>query len=258
MKQEKNISKPTTKLLHPEGKPWVIFAFLENQDHVRLLENEIEKITQSYRLEIFQHYDQLSKTEEYKGHLIIADYTLAIQENNLLLRCIMHNDKHMPLIVLSTVPGENHAVEAIKQGANNYFLWDELKALGSAITSCLLPSSITKKPVQTKIDFHDYEKFFSFSLDLFCIAYQGNFLHLNKRWETVLGYTRDELEGQPIFSFIHPDDIVSTRQASAMVQKSGRILDFQNRYRHKDGSYRNFVWSSYLHDGYIYATANDI
>ena len=36
------------------------------------------------------------------------------------------------------------------------------------------------------------------------------------------------------------------------------LLNFTNRYRHKEGHYLHLEWRSHLADGFIYATANDI
>jgi PAS domain S-box-containing protein len=42
------------------------------------------------------------------------------------------------------------------------------------------------------------ELFFEMSLDLHCIASpQAKLLHVNQRWEQVLGYTKEELKGGP-------------------------------------------------------------
>jgi PAS domain S-box-containing protein len=105
----------------------------------------------------------------------------------------------------------------------------------------------------------EIENFFSCTIDLFCIANtQGNFIRLNKEWENTLGYTLGELEGKKFLDFIHPDDINSSLQAIAQLDKQINITTFTNRYRCKDGSYKWIEWKSYPYGNKIYAAARDI
>jgi GAF domain-containing protein len=49
----------------------------------------------------------------------------------------------------------------------------------------------------------DFDRFFTLSLDLFCVVtFEGYFLRLNPVWETVLGFSRDELRAAPFVEFI--------------------------------------------------------
>lgn len=107
----------------------------------------------------------------------------------------------------------------------------------------------------------DLARFFSLSLDMLCIAgYDGYFKHLNPAWETTLGYTIDELLGQPFVSFVHPDDQAATIEASAGIAAGHDLIMFTNRYRRKDGTYIWMEWrsASIPERQLIYATARDI
>jgi len=103
--------------------------------------------------------------------------------------------------------------------------------------------------------------FFTVALDLLCIVdnVTQKFLRLNKAWEDTLGYTIDELINKPYLDFVHPDDLELTRKASMKLTKSGRLINFVNRYRCKDGSYKFIEWSSITNsDGTFYSSAHDI
>ncbi|MGI0479292.1 PAS domain-containing protein [Geminocystis sp. CENA526] len=105
----------------------------------------------------------------------------------------------------------------------------------------------------------DLQQFFSLALDLLCIAdLDGYFLRVNPAWEIVLGYTAKELEGTCFLDLIHPDDIEATLNAINDLQNYQQIHYFENRYRHKDGSYRYIEWKSQPHNNLIYAVARDI
>jgi len=84
------------------------------------------------------------------------------------------------------------------------------------------------------------------SLDLICTAnFDGFFTRLNPAWTRTLGYQRDELLSQPYLDFIHPDDREATIAEAERQTKAGEpVLRFENRYRHRDGSYVWLEWMS--------------
>ncbi|MGF1573845.1 MAG: response regulator [Sumerlaeia bacterium] len=105
----------------------------------------------------------------------------------------------------------------------------------------------------------DLELYFTSGLDLFCIAdVSGKFRKLNQEWTRTLGYELNELEGKHFFDFIHPDDLHSTANAVSKLTGNESILNFKNRYRHKNGTYRWMEWRSIPKDNLIFASARDI
>lgn len=105
------------------------------------------------------------------------------------------------------------------------------------------------------------ERFFDLSLVLFCIAdNNGYFLEVNPAWEKLLGYTKQELISTPYLEFVHPDDLEITKSESQKVQAGAKSIQFENRYRTKDGSYRHLLWNSIPlpEEGIIYCVAHDI
>ena len=105
----------------------------------------------------------------------------------------------------------------------------------------------------------ELERYFSNSLDLLCISsMDGRFVRLNPQWERVLGYPVDELLGRRFLDFVHPDDLQPTIAAIARLRSHQEIESFENRYRHRDGSYRWIEWRSRPIDSTIYAAARDV
>src|SRR4030095_14802502 len=85
----------------------------------------------------------------------------------------------------------------------------------------------------------ELDRFFTLSLDLMCIAgFDGYFKRLNPAWERALGYTLDELLARPYVDFVHPDDRSVTIDEAGRVRGGHHALAFENRYRHKNGTYR--------------------
>ncbi|MCM0082130.1 PAS domain S-box protein [Geomonas sp. Red32] len=105
----------------------------------------------------------------------------------------------------------------------------------------------------------ELDRFFTLSLDLLCIAdLNGNFRRLNVYWESVLGYTVEELLATNFMEFVHPDDRVITMNAMADLSLNRPVLNFINRYCCKDGSYRWIEWRAYPYGELIYAAARDV
>jgi PAS domain S-box-containing protein len=106
------------------------------------------------------------------------------------------------------------------------------------------------------------EHLLDLSLDLLAVAgFDGYFKRLSRSWERVLGYSPEELLSTPYIELVHPDDRAKTR--TAVLQLAGPTSDtieFGNRCRHKDGSYRRLRWSarSDPRQGLVYAAAEDI
>jgi PAS domain S-box-containing protein len=107
----------------------------------------------------------------------------------------------------------------------------------------------------------DFDRFFKLSLDLFCVAtFQGYFVRLNPAWQSVLGYSDEELRASPFIDFVHPDDSEATLRELSKVTTGGHVINFENRYRTKDGSYKWLQWfaSPFIAQGLIYAGARDV
>ena len=105
----------------------------------------------------------------------------------------------------------------------------------------------------------ELDRFFSLALDLLSIANtEGHFLRLNSEWENTLGYPLSELEGANFFDYVHQEDLPSTLKAIAQLKAGEKILNFINRYRCRDGSYRWLEWRAVPIDNLIYSAARDI
>lgn len=103
------------------------------------------------------------------------------------------------------------------------------------------------------------EQFFSINLDLLCIAdMDGTIIKLNKSWENILGYSTNELEGRKFLEFVHYDDIEITKSAMSQLSEGKAVINFVNRYKSKDDSYRYIEWRSQPNGKLIYSAARDI
>ena len=106
----------------------------------------------------------------------------------------------------------------------------------------------------------EIERFFGVTLDLLCVAeISGRLIRLNAAWERTLGYPVSALENANFMDFIHPDDLPATRDTLARLASGEEAIDFVNRYRCRDGTYRWLDWRAATHQQtLVYAAARDI
>jgi PAS domain S-box-containing protein len=95
--------------------------------------------------------------------------------------------------------------------------------------------------------------------DLVCTANaDGYFVSLNPAWTKTLGWSEQEMHSKPFSEFVHPDDVERTSQALQMLQRGDSVFRFENRYRHKNGTYHWLSWNTVARDDQIYATVRDV
>lgn len=118
----------------------------------------------------------------------------------------------------------------------------------------------TEPLTQQMLSAAERDRFFSLSLDIICIAGgDGYFKWVNSTFADVLGWTVDELLTSPLIDFIHPDDVVSTNRAiESMVKEGKNLFHFENRYRHKDGSWLTLSWKASPEGALMYAIGRDV
>lgn len=104
------------------------------------------------------------------------------------------------------------------------------------------------------------ERWFELSNGLLCVAdREGRFTRVNGAWTEALGYAAPELVERPFLDFVHPDDRDATVAATEALSTDGSaVVDFENRYRAKDGTWRWLLWTARSDGEQIYAVAKDI
>ncbi|WP_395751739.1 response regulator [Prosthecobacter sp.] len=103
--------------------------------------------------------------------------------------------------------------------------------------------------------------FFQVALDMLCIAgMDGYFKRINPAFYTTLGYTEREMLSKPFLEFVHPEDRFKTVEAVEELAAGQNLVNFINRYRHQDGSYRWIEWTAAPNAAKtaIYAAARNI
>jgi PAS domain S-box-containing protein len=97
------------------------------------------------------------------------------------------------------------------------------------------------------------------NLNVVC-GFDGHFKRVSFSWNTVMGWSEDELLSKPFIEMVHPEDVADTLEAFSFIREGNNLFTFENRFRCKDGSYRWLLWSSAsdLNHEVVYASALDI
>lgn len=80
----------------------------------------------------------------------------------------------------------------------------------------------------------------------------------NPAWTTTLGYQPEEVEGKEAAEFRHPDDAASDTEALVQLVNGQSLGSYENRFRHKDGSWRWISWTAVPEAGLVYAVGRDV
>jgi PAS domain S-box-containing protein len=107
----------------------------------------------------------------------------------------------------------------------------------------------------------DRERFLAVASELqLILGSNGYFQWVSPMFESTLGWTTAEMTSAQWTQFVHPDDIAPSVAEETSVFEGNELFAFENRYRHKDGSYRWFSWNAQPdpEKQVIYAVAVDI
>jgi len=161
--------------------------------------------------------------------------------------------------------GETYEVEFRLRRADGVYRWHLARALPIRASD----GTITRW-VGTNTDIHeqklagaesarDRDRLWTMSQDLMLVCdFGGVITAVNPSARRLLGWSEDEMLGQAVSAFIHPDDIEGTAREMARLESGAATLAFENRYRTKLGAYRLLDWTAVPDGDRIHAVGRDI
>jgi PAS domain S-box-containing protein len=93
---------------------------------------------------------------------------------------------------------------------------------------------------------------------LVVVGADGVFRGINPAWTAILGHDPAEVIGHNFTEFIWPDDLQLTTRALQQAATESNLTNFENRYRHKDGSPRWISWHTSVEGDLVYAYGRDV
>jgi PAS domain S-box-containing protein len=153
---------------------------------------------------------------------------------------------------LETASGRHIAVEFV----SNVYVVNNKKVIQCNIRD-INKRKLAEEALRHKNE--EMDEYFTNTLDLLCIAdTNGYFRRLNREWESALGYIPAQLEGKQFLDFVHPDDMAASLAAMSEQKSGKKVLQFTNRFRHRNGSYNWVEWRLFPAGNLFYASGRDI
>ena len=104
-------------------------------------------------------------------------------------------------------------------------------------------------------------QFFHLSIDMFCILTRdGGFKNVSSAFERTIGHTSEDMLGQPLVRFCHPEDAAAVREHLSRFGDGDSHIEFEGRFRCADRSFKWLSWRA-VYDGsleLLYAVARDV
>lgn len=147
--------------------------------------------------------------------IIISDFSLPQFDGLRALSLLKQEDKDIPFILVSGKIGEETAVEAMKAGASDYIMKDNLTRLPSAVLR-EIEESTTRRHYKTLQE--QYQKLVTLSPDAIFIQSEGKFVFVNQAGcELLSAQSPEQILGRSIYDFIHTDyhSLVASRIKAA-------------------------------------------
>ena len=98
------------------------------------------------------------------------------------------------------------------------------------------------------------------ALDVICtVDAEGRFVSINQACLKVWGYQPQELIGRKYIDLVFPEDVVNTNKVAARIMSGEELTNFENRYRHKNGTLVSTMWTSHWSESehLMFAIAHD-
>jgi PAS domain S-box-containing protein len=104
-------------------------------------------------------------------------------------------------------------------------------------------------------------EFFWNSTDLLSVlGSDGTWQVVNAAWTEQMGWSLEDMQSGPFVDLIHPDDVVATvREFDRLIgAPDATLIEFRNRQRRRDGTYRWIEWSCQGRNGLVFSAGRDI
>ncbi|HMF24133.1 MAG TPA: PAS domain S-box protein [Pseudolabrys sp.] len=103
------------------------------------------------------------------------------------------------------------------------------------------------------------DRIWAVSEDLLGVAnFDGYFLSVNPAWTSLLGWSEDEIKSLHVSELRHPDDAAAAIAGRARLAQGIPTVRMENRFRHRDGSWRWIAWTMTTDDDLIYMVGRHI
>ncbi len=142
--------------------------------------------------------------------------------------------------------------------------------IGGVLTTCIETTERvqTEQALRTindtleeQVEFRTRERdrIWQVSEDLLGVSnFDGYFISINPAWTQLLGWSEAEIKAQHVDQLRHPDDKAHSQEGRARLAAGVPTVRMENRFRHKDGSWRWIYWTMTAEHGLIYVIGRHV
>ena len=103
------------------------------------------------------------------------------------------------------------------------------------------------------------DRIWNVSEDLLGVSnFEGYVLSMNPAWSRLLGWTEDEIKAMHVSELRHPDDGAHSEAGRKQLAQGVPTVRMENRFRHKDGTWRWLHWTMTEDNGLIYVAGRHV
>ena len=103
------------------------------------------------------------------------------------------------------------------------------------------------------------DRIWNVSEDLLAVSnFEGYFLSINPAWTRLLGWSEDEIKSMHVSELRHAEDAPASIAARAQLAHGATTVRMENRFRHKDGSWRWLQWTMTASKGVLYVAGRHV
>jgi phosphoserine phosphatase RsbU/P len=249
------------------GKPLHVLFVEDSEDDALLLIFELRRGDYSPVAKRVETVEALQQAlEEETWDVVISDYVLPGFSGLEALRLVRKSGLDLPFIVVSGKIGEDTAVQAMKEGANDYLIKGNVSRLVPAIEREMQEAEVRRKRRAAEAALvrseRRYKRLVAAVTDyIYMVTLKDGRVIKTSHGPgclTVTGYSHEEYMENPFlwYQMIYEEDRPAVIRLTADIQAGQDIPSLEHRIRHKDGSIRwvrNTIVPRYSEQGELIA-----
>jgi len=228
------------------GKEIRVLIIEDSEDDALLLIRQLRRDGYNPIYQIVDTADKVIQAlDSQSWDIVISDYILPEFSGLEALKLIQSKGMDIPCIIVSGRITDETAVSAMRAGARDYVMKDNLKRIGSAIERELAEAETRRARRETEAELKDTAEKLRLVTetirDVFWIGTPGTgeIVYLSAACEEIWGRSRNELLKTPeiILQSVHPDDRTAYLESMKRLAE-GKLEVLEYRIIRPDGSIR--------------------
>ena len=231
------------------GKPLRVLIVEDSEDDALLLVFELRRGDYSPAFQRVETVEAMRRAlEEQSWDLVISDYVLPGFSGLEALRLVRRSGLDLPFIIVSGKIGEDTAVNAMKEGANDYLIKGNISRLVPAIEREMQEAEVRRKRREAEAALvrseRRYKRLVAAVTDyIYTVTIKEGSVVKTSHGPgclTVTGYSHEEYTANPFlwYQMIYEEDRAAVTSLTKDIQAGKDIPSLEHRIRHKDGTLR--------------------